>query len=79
LDDDYLIMKMYDTEEMLSLSRRASNVVIDCGQELLDAAIKFGKVNELVVHNILRRYDLQLEDLEGISEDPDTTDLYLYI
>jgi hypothetical protein len=72
-------MKMYDTEEMLSLSRRASNVVIDCGQELLDAAIKFGKVNELVVHNILRRYDLQLEDLEGISEDPDTTDLYLYI
>jgi hypothetical protein len=72
-------MKMYDTEEMLSLSRRASNVVIDCGQELLDAAIKFGKVNELVVQNILRRYDLQLEDLEGISEDPDTTDLYLYI
>jgi hypothetical protein len=79
LDDDYLIMKMYDTEEMLSLSRRASNVVIDCGQELLDAAIKFGKVNELVVQNILRRHDLQLEDLEGISEDPDTTDLYLYI
>jgi hypothetical protein len=72
-------MKMYDTEEMLSLSRRASNVVIDCGQELLDAAIKFGKVNELVVQNILRRHDLQLEDLEGISEDPDTTDLYLYI
>jgi len=79
LDDDYLIMKMYDTEEMLSLSRRAANIVIDCGQELLNAAIHFGKVNELVVDNILRKYDLQLEDLEGISEDIDTIDMYLYI
>lgn len=72
-------MKMYTTEEMLSLSRRAANIVIDCGQELLDAAIHYGKVNELVVNNILAKYDMQLKDLEGISEDPDTIDMFLYI
>lgn len=72
-------MKMYNTEEMLSLARRAANIVIDCGQELIDAAIHFEKVNELVVKNILRKYDMQLEDLEGLSEDPDTTDVFLYI
>lgn len=64
---------------MLSLARRAANIVIDCGQELIDTAVHFGKVNELVVKNILRKYDLQLEDLEGLSEDPDTTDVFLYI
>lgn len=72
-------MKMYNTEEMLSLARRAANIVIDCGQELIDTAVHFEKVNELIVENILRKYDLQLEDLEGLSEDPDTTDVFLYI
>lgn len=70
---------MYTEEEMLSLAKRAANIVIDCGQELLDATIHFGKVNELVVNKILAKYDMQLKDLEGISEEPDTTDVYLYI
>ena len=58
-------MKMYDLEEMISLSKRAAQIVPDCGQKLIEAAIRYNKVNELVVNNILSNYDIEMRDLVG--------------
>ena len=72
-------MKMYDLEEMISLSKRAAQIVPDCGQKLIEAAIRYNKVNELVVNNILLHYDIEMRDLEELDDYPPLEDLQLFI
>jgi|TARA_B110000977_G_scaffold49209_1_gene66804 hypothetical protein len=72
-------MKMYDLEEMISLSKRAAQIVPDCGQMLIEAAIHYGRVNELVVNNILEEYDIEHCDLEDLEDYPPLEDLQLFI
>lgn len=72
-------MKLYDLEEMISLSKRAAQIVPDCGQSLIEAAIHYGKVNELVVNNILENHDIEMSDLEDLEDYPPLEDYPLYI
>ena len=72
-------MKMYDLEEMISLSKRSAQIVPDCGQKLIEAAIRYNKVNELVVNNILLHYDIEMCDLEDLDDYPPLEDLQLFI
>lgn len=72
-------MKMYDIPEMISVAKRAAQIVPDCGQKLMDAAVRYGKVNELVVNNILRHHDLEISDLEGLEDNPEQDEVELFI